>query len=813
MGRAGRMHGSHFLFPAFNSLGYCVGRMMPERDPVKLTRLLRRKGLHFLAGELLKLRGISKSTSEASSLFHTIQSRSKPASFQSIGKVPIASWLDRRESQKAPPNSFICLNNANRDCPLHKPTGRLVTRKFACSPMMPTPELDEDFEEEACKQVTSGKDIPKVSIRIEPLRAGFLDKEVLRKRRTQPFSDKCWMQGLGVGLYRDKLRNHRSLSTLGSYSLEEQPVGTSTTDPLRRQTIEAETCGTGVSVEDRKESPNQKPHQGGLSSVVAADDDTLDDVGETDSDDENGEPDDRDRTRTGMPPTMVIAENVEVLEASLKELEASTDAGDLRVGATCLRLAQLCDSADEDPEKILMYGERALKILGSTEVSPETAMCHQVIGSAYFKMDKSEKAVGHLERAAMIIEKLEATVKGQEIGTIEYAIQALLGHAKMSLGRHAEALVNYHESLAINERLLEPGNPDLARSYQQVAEACMEADDPEEARRLCMKALPIYTNYYGPNSLQVAVIRRLMALIYTQHEDYESFLTEYNIIRPILESLGKSKEVVSLDLVSGEALISLDRYKEAITTLKGIVQQAKANSRFHGHALVLLGKAFAGLKEGKEAAKYCKKALNALKDKKLSLEAGSSLVELAAVYQQLNEQEQSMGVLQRALKVFEQHPDQQEAAADVEGQIGLLSMFMGKVDEGLPYLKKSAAKIRDIYGPESEELLAAYNHIAIASLELGKLDDALDKFEEARAIATKRHGPDTPDTIAIFRNLVNTYSDLGRLDKAIECQKHVVDSLRAEAGGSLEEAQKRLQDLLKKVNSSGSSARQSKYSV
>lgn len=719
-------------------------KVMPERTSVKLSSLLRGKGLYSLAEEFVQVSRLVRATI-SSSFFSSFQFRSNPSFLQ---RNPLASSLEHRN--------------------------------VGCASIMPA-----FVEAESIKHAFGGKESQNSLLMFGHVPAQNLDRELLRERCTQPLSDRSWMQGLGVGLFRDQPRNYRSLSTSVSGSLEERTLESCAVSQISAK---------GVSIEDEKVEPRPVSDDG-------------EDV-ETDSDDENEEQGELDTLKPGMP-SIAMEESLEALEASLKEMEESGDARDPRIGATCLRLAQLCDSMDEDPDKILEYGRRALKILASSAVSAETAMCHQVIGSAYFKMDESEQAVDELERSAMIIQKLETTVKEREIGTLKSAVQVLLGHAKMSLGRHDEALINFHEGVAVNERILEPGNPDLARCYQQVAEALMEADDPEEALCMCMKALPIYTNYYGANSLQVAVVRRLMSVIHNHNEEYEKVLSEHKIVRPILENLGKSKEVIAVDLASGEALLCLERFKEGIPTLQNVVKQSKENSRYHGHALVLLGKAHAGLNEGKDAAKYCKKALGNLKSKS-SLEAGASLVELASVYQTLNEQEQAMAALKRALEIFQEDPDQQEATADIEGQIGLLFMFMSKANEGLPYLERSASKLEEIYGPESVELLAVYNHIAIANLELGKLDDALDKFEEARVIATESHGSDDPDTIAIYHNLVSTYSGLARFDKAIECQKHIVESKKkigSESADSLEEAEKKLKELLEEKRSSGSSSK------
>ncbi|KAI5080978.1 hypothetical protein GOP47_0004161 [Adiantum capillus-veneris] len=673
----------------------------------------------------------------------------------------------------------------------------LIARSFGCSSSIPwTHDVEEDFEAEPCKHsrnysnhAVSDVFAQKMSIRIEPPMAGILDKELLRKRRTQPFTE---MQSLGVGLYRDKLRNCRCFSTAAMESSRQEEhlggSGTVATANLSNKSSEKET--TIVSDENLNEDGED------------------DEIGIVDSDSEEEEDDYRDRSMPSIS-SMIKEQSIEALEASLKAMEKSLPPDDLRIGTTCLRLAQLYDSADEDPEDVLPYAEKALKILQPLEEgSFDFAMCHHVLGSTYYKMDESEKAISYLEQAADLLEKVrEAEASPKAIGTIRYAVQILLGHSKMALEKQDDGLENYQKALAINEQVLEPGNPDLARSYQQVAEAYTEAERYDDALTLCLKALPIYENFFGSSSFEVAVLRRLMAMIYDDLEDYENLLNQHTIIRPILVKLGKMKEVASLDLSSGNALMSLDRFKDATLKYKEVVNETKETSRFHAHALVMLGKAYAHLKQNKNAVKFCKRAFDALKGKKMALEAATSLMELGSVYQQLNEIEQALTVLKKAFTIFEQHPDQVAAIAEIEGQIGLLYIFMGKVEEGVPYLESSGTKSEEIYGEDSEELLAVYNHTAIAYLELGRLDEALVKFEAARSIAVENLGPEDSDTIAIYSNLSNTYSGLERFDKAIECQSHVVDALKKGKTSyevSLQEAEEKLKEYKVKAQSARS---------
>lgn len=649
---------------------------------------------------------------------------------------------------------------------------KVLARSFVCSPIMPDHVLGEEFDAESGQHARSPCE-HEISVRTLPRRAGIWDDEFPWRHHSRSIMDEFQMRWRGAGLYPGKLLNCRSLTTLDLHDVGKQPES-----PCSMQILKARLH----KVQKPMKKVDERSHASDAESNK-----TEKAVAEEESN-----------------PSMVAEESVQTLEALLKELEASAPAGDPRIGVTCLRLAQLCVSLDEDSEKILMYGQRALKILGSPEVSLECATCLEVIGCAYHKKGEFEKAVAQLERAAMVLEKLRETVKEQEMGTLQHAVQALLGQANMSLGRQDEALLNFQEAIAINERVLKPHDPDLGRSYQQAAKAYMQAQDLEEALSLCMKALPIYTEYYGSGSSQVAEIRKLLSVIYYDLDEFEKVLSEHQLIRPILESLGNSEEVASLDLASGEAFLCLERYVEAIPKLKHVVKQTTSASRFHGQALVLLAKAYAALKKDKDATKYCHEALDILRNKRLSLEAGAGLVELALVFRQLNENGQALSILKMTLETYQQYREEQVAIAYIEGQIGLLFLTLEKASEALPYLERCAAKNESIHGLESDELFDVYNHLGAAYIQLGKLDEALAKLEVAKTIATQSNASENPDTITLYNNLANVYTALGRFAEAILCLKLLINSIKKtgiQTVVRLEEAQKKLKELLQEAKS------------
>ncbi|KAH7415690.1 hypothetical protein KP509_14G056800 [Ceratopteris richardii] len=498
-----------------------------------------------------------------------------------------------------------------------------------------------------------------------------------------------------------------------------------------------------------------------------------------------------------------MQESVQYLECLLKEHETSESDDDHKIGALCLRLAQLYASKDEDPDKILVYGQRAFKILGTPEISLDSATCLELVGCAYHKKGEYEKAVTHLERAAFILDNLKTTVKEEEMGGLQYAVQAHLGQSNMALGRIGEAMVNFQVALAIDERLLNSQDPKLGKIYHQIAQAFMQVQDLHEALVLCLKALPIYMNCYGSVSFEVAELRKLLSAIYYGLDDFENALSEHQITRQIFEACKKPEEVASMDLASGEVFLCLDKYAQAITKLKDVVKQTTPFNHCHAQALVLLAKAYAFSKKKKSAITYCKQALEVLQNNIQSVKAGASSVELALVFQQLDEIEQSLSTFKMGLEIYQKYPEERPAIAFIEGQIGLIYLRSGRTQEALPYLEKSLASKEVVLGLKNTELLEVYNHLGRAYMNLGKFEEALMKLEAGRRVADESDITNDPALVTLFNNLATAYLNLGRLDDAISTQKllvHIMKRTGLKTEIQLEDAEQKLMSMLKAAN-------------
>jgi tetratricopeptide (TPR) repeat protein len=150
-----------------------------------------------------------------------------------------------------------------------------------------------------------------------------------------------------------------------------------------------------------------------------------------------------------------------------------------------------------------------------------------------------------------------------------------------------------------------------------------------------------------------------------------------------------------------------------------------------------------------------------------ALAVAEAFTELSAIYEQLNQPEEAIGLLKRALTVFAEIPEQKNAAAGTQAQVGLLLINNGQLEAALPHLEDAVEKLRQSFGDNHFSLGLVLNHLGVAHLELGHPVKALKILEEAKKILSKAYGPSNSDTLGSYENLVYVYSKLGRYAHSI----------------------------------------------
>jgi tetratricopeptide (TPR) repeat protein len=232
---------------------------------------------------------------------------------------------------------------------------------------------------------------------------------------------------------------------------------------------------------------------------------------------------------------------------------------------------------------------------------------------------------------------------------------------------------------------------------------------------------------------------------------------------------GQDNEVAAIDVGIGDIYLSLGRFDEAVFSYQKALTVFKS-TRGENHpsvASVFIRLADLYYKTGKlrESKSYCENALR-IYAKPLpgivSEEVATGLTEIAAIYEAVNEPEEALRLLQKALKLLEDTPAHRSTIAGIEAQMGVMFYMIGRFGEAWSSFKSAIEKLRASGERKSAYFGIVLNQMGLSCVQLYKLDEAARLFEEARDILEQECGICHLDTLGVYSNLAATYDAMGR---------------------------------------------------
>ncbi|KAJ3689100.1 hypothetical protein LUZ61_018264 [Rhynchospora tenuis] len=514
------------------------------------------------------------------------------------------------------------------------------------------------------------------------------------------------------------------------------------------------------------------------------------------------------KEKSNVEETFESATSTEEILSSFKELETILDPFDKKLGLACLKVGQHLESIGyDDQEKVLEFAMRALTILEFGEKDTiSVAMALHLVGSACYNLKRFNDSLGHLNRALRIISVLERDgSEGFDVRPVSHAVNLQLANTKTAMGRREEALNNLRRSLEIKESIFNPNSRELGNGYRDLAEAYAAVLNFKEALPLCLKALEIHQGKLGQNSVEVAHDRRLLGVIYTGLEKHDKALEENQQSQKVLKNWGMGSDLISAEIDAANIQVSLGKYEEAIQTLKGVVHQTEKGSETRALVYISMAKGLSIQGNANADSKRClESALQILKEKEdESPESVSeAYVEIASVYENLNEFEKAIDVLKRGVEIIERLPCQQHLEGNISAKVGWLLLLTGKVSEAVTYLESAVERMKESFGPKHFGVGYIYNNLGAAYMELDRPQTAAQMFAQAKDIMDVSLGPHHADSIQACQSLANAYSAMGSYPLALHLQKQVIDAWSShgpQAREELEAASQLFEQLKKKA--------------
>ncbi|KAK7816827.1 protein KINESIN LIGHT CHAIN-RELATED 3 [Quercus suber] len=478
------------------------------------------------------------------------------------------------------------------------------------------------------------------------------------------------------------------------------------------------------------------------------------------------------------------------------------------LGPFLLKQARDLISSGDNSQKALELALRAaksLEICANGKPSLELVMCLHVIAAIYCSLGQYSEAIPILNRSI----EIPSIEEGQEHALAKFAGHMQLGDSYAMLGQLENSIRCYTTGLEIQRQVLGETDPRVGETCRYLAEAQVQALQFDEAEKLCQMALDIHKENGSPASLEEAADRRLMGLICETKGDHEAALEHLVLASMAMVANGQEVEVASVDCGIGDTYLSLSRYDEAVFAYQKALTVFKTtkgeNHPAVGSVFVRLADLYNKTGKLKESKSYCENALRMYEKPMPGVqpeEIASGLTDVSVIYESMNELEQAIKLLQKALKIYNDAPGQQSTIAGIEAQMGVLYYMLGDYSESYNSLNNAISKLRASGEKKSAFFGIALNQMGLACVQRYAINEALALFEEARSVLEQECGPYHPDTLGVYSNLAGTYDAVGRLDDAIQILEHVVGVREEKLGTAnpdVNDEKNRLSELLKEA--------------
>ncbi|KVI02572.1 hypothetical protein Ccrd_019218 [Cynara cardunculus var. scolymus] len=264
-------------------------------------------------------------------------------------------------------------------------------------------------------------------------------------------------------------------------------------------------------------------------------------------------------------------------------------------------------------------------------------------------------------------------------------------------------------------------------------------------------------------SLEEAADRRLMGLICDSMGDYETALEHYVLASMAMAAGGHETDVAAIDVCIGDAYLSMVRYDEAVFSYQKALNLFKStkgeNHPSCASVFVRLADLYNKIGKFRESKSYCENALRIYVKPVPGFpkeEIASGLVEVSSIYESMNELDQALNLLKKALKAYGKAAGQLSTVAGIEAQIGVLYYMMGSYKQSYDCLKTAISKLRAVGEKKSALFGVALNQMGLA------WNDAIEILEYVVGMREEKLGTANPDVDDEKRRLTELLDEAGR---------------------------------------------------
>jgi tetratricopeptide (TPR) repeat protein len=300
----------------------------------------------------------------------------------------------------------------------------------------------------------------------------------------------------------------------------------------------------------------------------------------------------------------------------------------------------------------------------------------------------------------------------------------------------------FEQCVSLLETRLGEEHPDVATSYNNLAELYRVQGRYSEAEPLYQKALALWQKLLG--------------------EDHPSVATSYNNLAALYDSQGRYREAEPLyqkALALLQKLLGED-HPSVATSYNNLAELYRVQGRYS------------------EAEPLYQQAL-ALKQRLLGEDhpsVATSYNNLALLYDSQGRYSEAEPLYQKALALLqkllgEEHPD----VATSYNNLALLYYSQGRYSEAEPLYQQALALSKKLLGEDHPYVATSYNNLALLYDSQGRYSEAEPLYQKALALRQKLLGEDHPDVATSYNNLAVLYDSQGRYSEAEPLYQQALD--------------------------------------
>ena len=309
-------------------------------------------------------------------------------------------------------------------------------------------------------------------------------------------------------------------------------------------------------------------------------------------------------------------------------------------------------------------------------------------------------------------------------------------------GQYSEAVPLAERALAIRERVLGAGHPDVALSLYFLATLYTKQGRYADAEKMFKRSLTIVEQRFGPESPILTTPLNNLAELYAGQGRY-----------------AESEQLFKRSLAINEKRFGPDHVDIAASL-------SNLGSLYHDQGRYA------------DAEPLYRRSLEILERARGPdhPDVATSLNNLATMYQDQGRYADAEPLYKRSLAIREkaQGPNHPDVAGSVNN-LASLYKDQGRYSDSEPLYKRSLAINEKAFGSDHRDVALSLNNLATLYVLQRRFVDAEPLFKRSLAINESVLGPNHPDVAASLSNLASLYKDQGRYGEAELMSKRALD--------------------------------------